>query len=193
MQIVEKIVEIPELPTIQGTRTSEILGLAHVRHAAPAKLVDMVELGAPSSAVSTSPVFVTAPIDEVAFTAAEYVQPAQVGDIITGNLTNEEFAQAFVPLDTAVSQYLGHLKSLNARVSSLERTLEVARCKLDSRVLKCTEHERRQQENDFASASNMVQCERDKIAEVKSSLSSALRQRQALQSPDHSKRRRLTE
>ena len=117
----------------------------------------------------------TAPMVEAASIVAEYVQPAQVGDIITDNLTNEEFAQALVPLDTAISQNLGHLKSMNDRVSSLERTLEVARCKLDSQALnKCTKHERRQLENDFASASNMVQCERDKTAEAKSSLSSAL-------------------
>ena len=64
LQIVEKIVEIPELRTIQGTQTSESLGTAPVRHAAPAELVDMVELGPPSSAVSTPPVFVTAPMVE---------------------------------------------------------------------------------------------------------------------------------
>ena len=200
LQIVEKIVEIPELRTIQGTPTSESLGTAPVRHAAPAELVDMVELGPPSSAVSTPPVFVTAPMVEADCIVAEYVQPAQVGDIITDNLPNEEFAQALVPLDTAISQFLGHLKSMNERVSSSERTLEETRCKLDSRVLnRCTKHERRQLENDFASVSNMIQCQRDKIAEIKSGLSSALRQRQclldhrALQYPDHSKRRRLTE
>ena len=80
---------------------------------------------------------------------------------------------------------------MNDRVSSLERTLEVVRCRLDSRVLnKCTKHERQQLENDWATTSNMVQCERDKIAEVKNSLSSALRHRQCLlelQSPDHRK------
>ena len=56
---------------------------------------------------------------------------------------------------------------------SSERTLEETRCKLDSRVLnRCTKHERRQLENDYASVSNMIQCERDKIAEIKSVLSS---------------------
>ena len=106
LQIVEKIVEIPELRAIQGTQTSESLGSAPVRHAAPAELVDTVELVPPSSALSTLPVFVTASF------VAEYVQPAQFGDIITDNLTNEEFAQALVPLDTAISQHLGHLKSI---------------------------------------------------------------------------------
>ena len=70
----------------------------------------MVELGPPSSAVSAPPVFVTAPMVEAASVVAEYVQAAQVGDI-TDNEPNEEFAQALVPLDTAISQYLGHLKS----------------------------------------------------------------------------------
>ena len=64
LQIVEKIVEIPELRTIQGTQTSESLGLAPVQHAAPAELVDMVELEPLSSAVSTPPVFVEAPVVE---------------------------------------------------------------------------------------------------------------------------------
>ena len=138
----------------------------------------------------------------------EYVQPAHVVEyvtpelavIITDNLIDEEFAQALVPLNSAIAQYLGHLKSMNDRVSSLERTLEVTRWKLDSQVLnKCTKHERRQLENDFASSSNKIQCVRDKIVEIKSVLSSALRQRQcllddrALQYPDHSKRRRLSE
>ena len=142
--------------------------------------------------VQEPPVFVTAPMIEAAPVVAEDVQSAHVGDIIV-----DEFAQALVPLDTAISQCLGCFKSMNDQVSSHERTLEVARCKLDSRILnRCTKHERRQLENDLASASNMVQCERDKITEVKSNLSSALRQRQcllALRSPDHSKRRRLTE
>ena len=135
LQIVEKIVEIPELSAIQGAQTSKSLGIAPVRHAAPAKLVDTKELEPPSSAVSTPPVFVTAPMVEAASILAEYVQPAQVGNIITDNLTNEEFAQALVPLDTAISQH---------RVSSVERTLEVARCRLDSRALNtCSKHERR--------------------------------------------------
>ena len=139
-------------------------------------------------------VFVTAPMTETAPVVAEDVQSVQVGDIISDNFTDEEFAQALVPLDTAISQYLGNLNAMNDQVSSHERTLDEARRKLDSR--KCTKCQRRQLENDLASASNMVQCERDKITEVKCNLSSALRQRQcllALQSPDHSKRRRLTE
>ena len=101
-----------------------------------------------------------------------------------------------MPLDTAISQYLGHLKTMNDQVSSHERTLEERRRQFDSRIhKKCTKHERRQLENEFASISHDIQCERDKIMEVKSSLSSALRQRQcllALRSPDRLKRRRLT-
>ena len=184
LQIVVKIVEIPELRAIQGTQTSESLGTAPVRHAAPAELVDTVELGPPSSFSSTLLVFVTAPMVEAASIVAEYVQPVQVGDIITDNLTNEEFAQTLVPLGTGISHDLGHLKSMNDPVSSLERTLEVARCRFDSWALnQSTKHERRQLENDFASASNTVHFERDerdKIAEVRSSLSAVLRQRQCL-------------
>ena len=75
-----------------------------MRHAALAEKVDMVELEPPSSAVSTPPVFMMAPMVEAASTVAGYVQSAQVFDIITDNLTNEEFAQALVPLDTAISQ-----------------------------------------------------------------------------------------
>ena len=142
-------------------------------------------------------VLVTAPMIETAPVVAEDVQSAQVGDIIADNFTDEEVAQALVPLDTAISQYLGHLKAMSDQVSSHERTLEERRRQFESRVLKkCTNHERRQLENEFASISHDIQCERDKITEVKSSLSSALRQRQcllALRSPDHSKRRRLTE
>ena len=139
---------------------------------------------------------VLVPMIETAPVVAEDVQSAQVGDIIADNFTDEEFAQALVPLDTAISQYIGHLKAMNDQVSSHERTLEERRRQFDSRVLKkCTKHERRQLENEFASFSHDIQCERDKITEVNSSLSSALRQRQcllALRPPGHSKRRRLT-
>ena len=141
--------------------------------------------------IQEPPVFV--PMTETAPVVSEDVQSDQVGDIISDNLTDEELAQALVPLDTAISQHLGNLKSVNDRVSSLERTLEEARCKLDP--WKWTKYHRRQLENDLTSASNMVQCERDKIMDVKSTLSSALRQRHCLlahRSPDHSKRRRLT-
>ena len=123
---------------------------------------------------------------ETALVVAEDVQSDQVGDIISDNFTDEGFAQALVPLDTAISQHLGNLKSMNDRVSSLERTLEDARCKLDSR--KWTKYHRRQLENDLASASNMVQCERDKITDVQSTFVFGYN----AWSPDHSKRRRLT-
>ena len=98
--------------------------------------------------------FVTAPTTGTAPVVAEDAQSVQVGDIISDNFTDEEFAQALGPLDTAISQYLGNLKSMNDRVSSHERLLEEARCKLDSR--KCTKYQRRHLENDLASASNMV-------------------------------------
>ena len=140
--------------------------------------------------IQEPPVFVTAPMTETAPVVAEDVLSVQGGDIISDNFTDEEFAQALVPLDTAISQHLGNLKSMNDRVSSLERTLEEARCKLDSQ--RCTKSQRRQLENDLASASNMMQCERDKVTEVKCTLSSALRQRQCLLAL-RSKRRRLTE
>ena len=70
-------VQVCHVRTIQGTQTSESLGTVPVRHTAPAELVDKVELGPPSSAVSTPPVFVTAPMVEAAPVVAEYVQPAK--------------------------------------------------------------------------------------------------------------------
>ena len=57
------------------------------------------------------------------------------GNVITDNLSDEEFAQALVPLNSDISQYLGHLKSMNDQVSPLERTLEETRCKLGLWVL----------------------------------------------------------
>ena len=42
------------------------------------------------------------------------------GNIIKDNLSDEEFAQALVPLNSAISQYLKHLKSMNDQVSSLD-------------------------------------------------------------------------
>ena len=167
---------------------------------APPEFVEVVELGPPVSAESAPPIFVMAHMVEAALFVVEYVQPAQVWNIVADNLTDEEFAQALVPLDSAISQHLGCLKLMNDQVSFHERTLEQRRCQLFSWVLnRCTKQERRQLENDYASVSNMILCERDKIAEIKSGLSSALRQRQclpdhwALQYPDHSRRRRLTE
>ena len=55
---------------------------------------------------------------------------------------------------------------MSDQVSSQER--EETRCQLDSLVLnKDTKHERRQLECEFASISNDIQCERDKIVESK--------------------------
>ena len=51
--------------------------------------------------IQEPPVFVIPPMVEAASILAEYVQPAQVGDICTDNFTDEEFAQALVPLDTS--------------------------------------------------------------------------------------------
>ena len=81
-------------------------------------------------------VLVTAPMIETAPVVAADVQSAPVADIIADNFTDEEFAHALVPLDTATSQYLGHLKAMNDQVSSHERTLEERRRQFDSRVLK---------------------------------------------------------
>ena len=122
--------------------------------------------------IQEAAVLVTAPMIERAPPVAEDVQSAQVGDIMADNLT-DLFAQALVPLDTAISQYLGHLKAMNDQVSSHERTLEERRRQFDARVLiKSIQHERRQLENEFASISHDIQCERDKITEVKSSFDS---------------------
>ena len=99
---------------------------------------------------------------------AEDVQSVQVGDSISDNFTDEEFSQALVPLDTAISQYLGKLKAMSDQVSFHERTLEEARHKLDSR--KCSKYQRRQLENDLASASNMVQCEPKTLDRVRTQM-----------------------
>ena len=100
--------------------------------------------------------------------------------------TDEEFAQELATLDAAISIYLGSVKAMGDQVSSHERILAETRCKLDSQ--KCVKDQRRQSENDLASISNMIQCERDEMTEVKRNLSSALRQRQrllALRCPEH--------
>ena len=77
--------------------------------------------------IQEPPVFVTAPMTETAPVMAEDVLSVQVGNIISDNFTDEEFAHALVPLDTATSQNLGHLKAMNDQVSSHERTLEERR------------------------------------------------------------------
>ena len=45
MQIVGKIVEVPEIHTVQGVQTCERLSIALVRHVAQAEIVEDVEIG----------------------------------------------------------------------------------------------------------------------------------------------------
>ena len=79
------------------------------------------------------PVFVTAPMTETAPVVAEEVLSVQVGDIISDNFTDKEFAQELVALDTAISLYLRNLKAMSDQVSSHERILAETGCMLDSR------------------------------------------------------------
>ena len=140
-QIIEKIVAFPEIQTIQGTQTFESLETAHVRLVATVQTVEVVEVQPPLFAESAPPTFVTAPVVEAAPIVVEYVQPAHVVEYvtpepavsITDNFTDGEFAQALVLLSSAISQFFGHLKSMNDRVSSLERTLEVHAASLTPR------------------------------------------------------------
>ena len=77
LQIVEKIIEIPEIQTVQDTLTFERFGTAPVRQVAPAEIVEALEIGAPLSAESASPFFVTAHVLVSPF-VMEQVEPAPV-------------------------------------------------------------------------------------------------------------------
>ena len=68
-----KAIEIPEIRTIQRTRTSESLRTAPVRQATPAELVEVVELEPPPSAESAPPVFVVEKIQEQIVEAIEAI------------------------------------------------------------------------------------------------------------------------
>ena len=72
-QTIEKIVEIPEIQTIQGARTSESLGTAPCRHVAFSEVVEVVELEPPPSAESAPPVFVVEKIQEQIVEAIEAI------------------------------------------------------------------------------------------------------------------------
>ena len=67
MQIIEKIVEILEVLTDQGTQTSESLGTAPVRHVRFAEIVEMVGLEPPLPAEYVAP----APVMTYAARASE--------------------------------------------------------------------------------------------------------------------------
>ena len=82
-QTIEKIVEFPEIRTIQSTRTSESLETAPGRHVAFLEVVEMVDLEPPLSVEAAPPMFETAPVVEAAPVMVEYVQPAPVVEYVT--------------------------------------------------------------------------------------------------------------
>ena len=60
LQIVEQIVEIPDIQTVHGTQTLDISGTAPVRQVAPAETVEVFEIGELLPAESAPSMFVTA-------------------------------------------------------------------------------------------------------------------------------------
>ena len=75
LQIVEQIVEVPEIQMFDDTQTSESLGIAPVRQVAQVENVEVIEIGAP-------PMSVTAPVLEVPPVVVEYTQPVSVAEYV---------------------------------------------------------------------------------------------------------------
>merc|ERR1712079_970174 len=61
VQVVEKIVEVPEFQTLAGEQTAVSLGTAPVRQVAPAEIVEVTEIGAPLPAEAAPAIVVQAP------------------------------------------------------------------------------------------------------------------------------------
>merc|ERR1711953_1104437 len=61
VQVVEKIVEVPEFQTVAGEQTAVSMGTAPVRQVAPAEIVEVTEIGAPLPAESAPAIVVQAP------------------------------------------------------------------------------------------------------------------------------------
>ena len=86
---------------VAGEMTQDILGNSALQDQVIVQdIVEVVER------IQEPVVLLTAPMIETAPVVAEDVQSAEVGDIIADNFTDEEFAQALAPLDTAISQYI---------------------------------------------------------------------------------------
>ena len=58
LQIVEQIVEVPEVQMVEDTQTSESLDIAPVHQMTQAENVEVLEIGAPLPAKSVPPIFV---------------------------------------------------------------------------------------------------------------------------------------
>ena len=125
--------------------------------------------------------------DVVAFSRSEQVAA------IVDNLSDDCSSNRWCCLILPSRNIPGTSTAMSDHVSSHDRTLEEKRCQLDF------SDQRRQLDNEFASISNNIQFERDKIVEIMIVLYSVLRQRQCLlddrvfQRSEHSKRRRLSD
>ena len=82
LQIVEQIVEVPEIQMFDDTQTSESLGIAPVRQVAQVENVEVIEIGALLPAESAPPMSVTAPALEVPPVVVEYTQPVSVAEYV---------------------------------------------------------------------------------------------------------------
>ena len=82
LQIVEQIVEVPEVQMFDDTQTSESLGIAPVRQVAQVENSEIIEIGAPRPAKSAPPMSVTAPVLEVPPVVVFYIQPVPVEEYV---------------------------------------------------------------------------------------------------------------
>ena len=82
LQFKEGNVEIPENRFDQGLKVSDSLGTAPGRNATLSEIVEVVKLESPLPAESASPMFVTAPVVEVAPDMVEYIQFASVAEYV---------------------------------------------------------------------------------------------------------------
>ena len=81
LQIMENIVEIPEIQTVQGSQT-ESLGTAPVCQLKPAEPVEVVEFGPHLPAESGPPMFLATPVVEASPLMVDYVHPALVVEYV---------------------------------------------------------------------------------------------------------------
>ena len=85
-RVVEKIVEIPQLQNVgeivRDTQTFDSLGMAPVRQGVQAEIGEVVEIRAPFSTESASPVFVTTPVLEVPPIVVDVTVPRVVKELV---------------------------------------------------------------------------------------------------------------
>ena len=130
LQFKEGNVEIPENRFDQGLTVTDSLGTAPGRNVTFSEIVEVVKLESPLPAESATPMFVTAPVVEVAPDMVEYIQSASV-------------AEYFAPVQTETADFVTPTPVFESvqvlQVQAVEKIIETPHMQIIEKIVEFPE------------------------------------------------------